>query len=122
MHPMFMCENRGIASVASVSLGGRPGKGVSVLIVRVEAFTQPVTVVPTAPSTPTRIVAVGGRVVSVAPLTLRHVFWQCVEHAQSQSVELEAFLSNAQVRALDEARSGKGELVLNVSLEAQVSA
>jgi hypothetical protein len=120
MHSMFMCENRGIASVTSVALRGRPGKGVSVLIVQVDAFTQPLTVVPTAPNIPPRIVAIGGRVVAVAPLAPQHVFWQCVEHAQTQSVQLETFLSNAQVRALDEARGGKGDLELKVSLEAQV--
>jgi hypothetical protein len=120
MHPMFMCENRGIASVTSVALRGRPGKGVSVLIVRVDAITQPLPVVPTPP--PPRIVTIGGRVISVAPLAPQHVFWQCVEHAQSQSVELEAFLSNAQVRALDQARSARGDFELNVSLEAQVFA
>jgi hypothetical protein len=120
MHPMFMCENRGIASVASAALKGRPGKGVSVLIVRFDAYTQPLAAV--LGPTPPRIVTIGGRVTSVAPLAPQHVFWQCVEHAQAQSVELEAFLSGAQVRALDEARGGKGDFELNVSLEAQVVA
>jgi hypothetical protein len=120
MHPMFFCENRGIASVTSVTLKGRPGRGVSVLVVQVDAMMQPLQAVPTPP--PPRIVTIGGRIASVAPLSSQHVFWQCVDHAQSQSVELEAFLGNAQVRALDESRNGKGDLELNVSLDAHVVA
>ena len=115
MQAMFMYESRGIASVTSVRLSGRPGQGVSVLIVDIDAMTQVSNQQP-----PPRIVTLGGRLISVAPLAPQHIYWECGGHGQKQHVALEAYLSNAQVRALDEARDAKGDVDLNLSLEAHV--
>jgi hypothetical protein len=115
MHPMFTYENSGIASVTSVKPSGKPGQGVYLLLVEVDAMTQPVKKPP-----PSRIVTIGGRLNSVAELAPQHVLWQCVDYAQRQTISLRAYLSGAQVRALDEARDANGDFELNVTLEAQV--
>ncbi len=112
---MLTYENCGIASVTGVKLSGKPGRGVSLLVVQVELVTQPLREPP-----PPRIVTLGGHVGAVAPLVPQHVYWECVNHAQGQSAGLQAFLSNAQIRALDESRGANGDFELNLNLEAHV--
>jgi len=116
MHPLFMYGNSGIASVTSVKLSGSPGRGSSVLIAEIDIMTQPKQSNP-----PPRIVTLGGRVRSVGPLVPAHGLWECVDYAQPHHIPLEAYVSNAQVRALDEARDGKGDFNLTLSLEAQIA-
>jgi hypothetical protein len=115
--------NAGVATVTNVRLSGQLGLGVSVLLVQVEAMTQTSHSFPSHPAP--RIVKVGGRLfvsghnTAIAPLVSRDVLWLCVDHAAEQSVTLEAFLTNPQVRAIDEARDSKGDLHVTLSLDIQ---
>lgn len=117
MHPMFMYETWGIASVTGVRLSGKPAYGGAVLVVRVDLTTQPAR----KGESPPRIVSIGGRVVSLAPLAPVLGLWECVNYAQDAPILLEAYLTNAQVRAVDAARDGDGDIRLTVALEALVN-
>jgi hypothetical protein len=70
------------------------------------------------------MVSVSGRIfcssAELAPLPSRLVAWQCVDGSQRHVVELDAFLSSVQVRALDERRDGKGDFELQIELAVQV--
>ena len=112
-------ENHDIATVTGLKLSGKDGLGVSVLVVQVDAILQPLQAVPSPP--PPRIIALGGQIIGLGVLAAQNLQWECASYAQRRLASLEVFLSGAQVRALEEARDGKGELTLTLSLEAMVS-
>lgn len=119
MHPTFKYESTDIASVTAVKLSGRPAMGGAVLVVGLQVMTQPK--LPAHGELAPRIVMIGGRITAVAPLAPVLGNWQCVNYAQSHTIVMDAYLTHAQVRAVDEARDEKGDINLLLSFDALVN-